>query len=86
MKACLPRLSGFQSVMVEFDILLSPIYRVPVLNLSLNSIIFKLPTIEELYELLVPAALRKQIDGFGVLGGLSYGVSLAFFPSSASLK
>ncbi|SMR55217.1 unnamed protein product [Zymoseptoria tritici ST99CH_3D1] len=70
--------SPTQGQLVTYEIIHSPTYLVPVLylylapsKLSSHSQIAPQPAMEELYDLLVPAAYRSQLDSVGPMGALS---------------
>ncbi|CAE7202001.1 hypothetical protein CFE70_008358 [Pyrenophora teres f. teres 0-1] len=57
---------------VDYDMLLSPTYRVPVLYISINDVLHRYPpTLDTLYRHLVPEALRSQTQSVGVIGGIT---------------
>lgn len=59
---------------VEYDILLSPTYRVPVLYFVLRGSRVGPVGIETVYQYLVPDQYKKEVKSVGVLGGISMGV------------
>jgi ubiquitin-like-conjugating enzyme ATG10 len=57
---------------VHYDILLSPIYRVPVLYVSISDSQHRYPpTMDVLYEHLIPPQFKAQAESGGVIGGIS---------------
>jgi ubiquitin-like-conjugating enzyme ATG10 len=57
---------------MHFDIILSPTYRVPVLYISIADTQHRYPpTMETLYEYLVPAQFKAQTENVGVMGGIT---------------
>lgn len=57
---------------VQYDIVHSPSYQVPVLHITLPGLSPKVEQSQEaMYELLVPSAYKDQIRHVGVMGGLS---------------
>jgi ubiquitin-like-conjugating enzyme ATG10 len=66
--------SGHAGILVQYDIVHSPSYQVPVLYVQINdtgSQAVRLPSVDEAYEMLVPQSRRAQIKAVGVMGGLS---------------
>ena len=59
---------------VEYDILLSPTYRVPVLYFLLLGFQFGPVGIETVYQYLVPDQYKSELKSIGVLGAISMGV------------
>jgi len=61
---------------VEYHILLSQSYRVPMLYFFLHKLPIKGPKgIDAVYEYLVPHQYRSGLRDLGVMGGISMGVS-----------
>lgn len=61
---------------INYDILLSPSYSVPVLYFLVRDSNGRLVTgIENVYVLLVPEVYRNQMRDVGIMGGLSMAVS-----------
>lgn len=61
---------------VDFNILFSPTYRVPVLWFTLRNLPAGGPKgIDAVYHYLVPERYRAELRQFGVVGGISVGVS-----------
>ncbi|KAL2003451.1 hypothetical protein VTN02DRAFT_3762 [Thermoascus thermophilus] len=69
---------------VEYDIILSPTYRVPVLYFVLRNAPREGPAgIEAVYRYLVPHQYKTELKSVGVMGGISMGVCAhAFQPTS----
>ncbi|KAL4783483.1 hypothetical protein BJX76DRAFT_255693 [Aspergillus varians] len=57
---------------VDYDILLSPTYQVPVLYFVLRGADKPLG-MDEVYDYLVPDQYRKDIQGVGIMGAISFG-------------
>jgi ubiquitin-like-conjugating enzyme ATG10 len=63
--------------LIVYDILLSPIYRVPVLYFKLSDPQHRFPqTMATLYEHVIPAQYRAQTEHVGVIGGITIAVRL----------
>lgn len=63
------------SLQVEYDIVLSPSYQVPVLYFTLRQGNDKKPVdLDTVYQYLVPEGYRKELGSVGVMGGISIGV------------
>jgi ubiquitin-like-conjugating enzyme ATG10 len=61
---------------IEYEVLLSPSYYIPVLYFSVRDSSGQMVTeIEQIYALIVPAIYRSQMQSIGVMGGLSMAVS-----------
>ncbi|KAL4900605.1 hypothetical protein BDW74DRAFT_94766 [Aspergillus multicolor] len=71
------RLTNTQELQVEYDILLSPTYQVPVLYFVIRRA-EKLLGIDEVYSHLVPDQFRKKIQSVGIMGGISFGYHPVF--------
>ncbi|KAI9681552.1 MAG: hypothetical protein M1829_000749 [Trizodia sp. TS-e1964] len=71
-EAALQRSAALPNAVVEYSIVLSPTYRVPVLYFSLHNS-SRAPRLEAVYEALVPLSMRGGLRSVGVLGGLSRG-------------
>lgn len=66
-----------RSPRVEFSIVLSPVYCVPVLYFSLHDVpASSHASVEQIQDLLVPPHFSAQIKSVGVMGGISMTVSL----------
>ncbi|KAG2419872.1 hypothetical protein HFD88_004669 [Aspergillus terreus] len=62
------------SVQVEYQVLLSPTYQVPVLYFTLRQTGHPKPLgIDEVYRYMVPPQYRKELQSVGVMGGISLG-------------
>ncbi|KAL3430823.1 hypothetical protein BDV09DRAFT_188926 [Aspergillus tetrazonus] len=66
------RTSNLCELQVDYDILLSPTYQVPVLYFVLRRM-DKLLGLDEVYEYLVPDQCRRNIRNMGIMGGISFG-------------
>jgi ubiquitin-like-conjugating enzyme ATG10 len=65
---------------VDYDILLSPVYRVPVLYFLLRRDGHPQSLgIDAVYHLLVPDQYKKELQSVGVMGGISVGVGACAF-------
>lgn len=59
-------------VVIEYDIILSPSYQVPVLYFSIKDPGFKFPsTMENLYQHIIPPSYKEEAKSAGVLGGIT---------------
>ncbi|KAF2809970.1 uncharacterized protein BDZ99DRAFT_415968 [Mytilinidion resinicola] len=59
-------------IRIEYQVFLSPIYRVPVLYLNLEDRRGVVPpTIESLYEQVIPEHFKAQVRDLGVIGGIT---------------
>ncbi|KAL6235148.1 hypothetical protein BDW75DRAFT_147370 [Aspergillus navahoensis] len=65
------RTSSIRELQVDYDILLSPTYQVPVLYFVLRPADKPLG-IDEVYDYLVPDQYRKNIQNVGIMGGISF--------------
>jgi ubiquitin-like-conjugating enzyme ATG10 len=62
--------------LIYYDILLSPVYRVPVLYISISDSQHRYPpTMSTLYDHLIPLHFKAQTEHGGVIGGVSIIVS-----------
>ncbi|KAL4940804.1 hypothetical protein BDV06DRAFT_14203 [Aspergillus oleicola] len=61
-----------ERLQVDYDIVLSPTYQVPVLYFVLRRM-GKPLGLNEVYNHLVPSQYRKSIQGVGIMGGISFG-------------
>jgi ubiquitin-like-conjugating enzyme ATG10 len=61
---------------VHYDVVLSPVYRVPVLYFSISDPRHRYsPTMHTLYEHLIPSQFKAQTEAGGVIGGVTVNVS-----------
>lgn len=68
-----------QGPAINYEIHLSPIYRVPVLYVSLlNMPNDEMSIIDQVYTFVVPETCKAPLLEAGVMGGLSYTVSLRY--------
>ncbi|KAF2792724.1 hypothetical protein K505DRAFT_408489 [Melanomma pulvis-pyrius CBS 109.77] len=59
-------------VTVEYDIVLSPSYQVPVLYFNIKDPTFRFPpTMDTLYQHIIPPHFKSQVDSIGVIGGIT---------------
>ena len=64
--------TGEYQPLILYDILLSPVYRVPVLYISISDTQHRYPpTMATLYEHLIPPQFKAQAENGGVIGGIS---------------
>ncbi|KAH7402000.1 hypothetical protein DE146DRAFT_450848 [Phaeosphaeria sp. MPI-PUGE-AT-0046c] len=62
-------------VQIHYDVILSPVYRMPVLYIRISDPLHRYPpTMTTLYEHLIPPHFRAQTDSVGILGGISVNV------------
>ncbi|KAL7273301.1 hypothetical protein RUND412_003855 [Rhizina undulata] len=72
------------STTVEYNIVLSPIHNLPILYFQLHPSASSPhghnhhPSLKEIYRLLVPRSLAPQIQGVGIIGGISQGEHAIF--------
>jgi ubiquitin-like-conjugating enzyme ATG10 len=60
---------------IHYDIILSPVYRVPVLYCSISDPQHRYPpTMSTLYEHLIPSQFKAQTESGGVIGGITMNV------------
>ena len=79
----LKRLADSQRIQVDFSIILSPTYSVPVLWFSSND----LRTVTSVHNLLLAAHLRDSVRSVGIMGGISRAVgSLTILEASSADK
>ncbi|KAJ0420696.1 hypothetical protein BJY00DRAFT_134407 [Aspergillus carlsbadensis] len=62
----------YDNLQVDYDIILSDTYQVPVLYFVLRQA-GKLLGMEEVYRYLVPSQYREDIQSVGIMGGISFG-------------
>jgi ubiquitin-like-conjugating enzyme ATG10 len=63
---------------VHYDVLLSPVYRVPVLYFSISDPQHRFPpTMSTLYEHLIAPSFKVQTESGGVIGGVTINVSIS---------
>lgn len=64
---------------VQYDILLSPTYRVPALYVSIKDTLHRYPpTMDTLYRHIIPPVFQSQTKDVGVLGGITITVNLLY--------
>lgn len=65
------------SIILLYDIMLSPSYRVPVVYLQLKTgaVSCQMPDVEQLHDMVVPESRRSAMEATGVFGALSMTVS-----------
>src|SRR2546423_605652 len=67
--------SGPESVTVDFSIIVSPTYRVPVLWFTLHQVSLNgLSGLDAVYQYLVPSLQKDGARNIGILGGISMAV------------
>lgn len=69
------------SIILLYDIMLSPSYRVPVVYLQLKTgaMSCQMPDVEQLHDMVVPDSHRSAIEATGVYGALSMTVPCRLF-------
>ena len=76
MKSTLRRLAPSSTITVDFSIIMSPTYQVPVLWFIFTGLPRAGPQgINGVYQYLVPIAFKAQVEDMGVMGGISIAVS-----------
>lgn len=70
----LVRTDAHPKLHIEYEILLSPTYQVPVLYFVLHWDNQGPIGLDAVYRYLVPEPYRKQLKNVGVMGGISFGV------------
>lgn len=70
----LVRTDGRPTLHIEYEILLSSTYQVPVLYFTLHRDDQGPIGLDGVYQYLVPEPYRKQLKSVGVMGGISFGV------------
>lgn len=69
--------SAVRPPQVEYSVVLSPVYRVPVLYFSLRDVpAGSNASVENVQDLIVPPRFVAQIRSVGVMGGISMTVSI----------
>ncbi|KAJ9492221.1 hypothetical protein VN97_g975 [Penicillium thymicola] len=69
----LVRIKPQPSLQIDYDILLSPIYQVPILYFGLRWHNHGPLGLEEVYQYVVPERYRQELKSVGVMGGISMG-------------
>jgi ubiquitin-like-conjugating enzyme ATG10 len=60
---------------IHYDVVLSPIYRTPILYISIVDSLHRFPpTMTTLYEHLVPRQFKAQTENVGIIGGITIAV------------
>lgn len=65
---------------IEYEILLSSTYQVPVLYFTLHRNDQGPIGLDGVYQYLVPESYKTQLKSVGVMGGISFGVSSSLHP------
>lgn len=66
------RVPANHGLMVEYDIVLSPTYQVPVLYFRIRDAGCALPpSIDTLYRYVIPEQFKSQVESFGIIGGIT---------------
>lgn len=66
------RVPANHGLMVEYDIVLSPTYQVPVLYFRIRDAGCAFPpSIDTLYQYVIPEQFKSQVEGFGIIGGIT---------------
>lgn len=68
------------SLQIDYDIVLSPTYQVPVLYFGLRSHSHGPLGLDEVYQYVVPEQYRQELKSVGVMGGISMGVGACSDP------
>lgn len=74
------------SLQVDYDILLSATYQVPVLYFGLRSHNHGPLGLDEVYQYVVPEQYRQELKSVGVMGGISMGVGACSKPRDKSSR
>lgn len=80
----LVRAKPHPSLQIDYDILLSPTYQVPVLYFGLRWHNHGPLGLEEVYQYVVPERYRQELKSVGVMGGISMGVGAFSEPRDKS--
>ncbi|KAJ5085646.1 Atg10p [Penicillium argentinense] len=67
------RTSGKPSLHIDYDIVLSPTYQVPVLYFTIREANQGPVGLDTVYQYVVPELYRKEVKSVGVMGGISFG-------------
>ena len=66
------RVPANHGLMVEYDIVLSPTYQVPVLYFRIRDAGCTFPpSINTLYQYVIPEQFKSQVESFGIIGGIT---------------
>jgi len=66
------RVPANRGLMVEYDIVLSPTYQVPVLYFRIRDAGCALPlSIDTLYRYVIPEQFKSQVESLGIIGGIT---------------
>jgi ubiquitin-like-conjugating enzyme ATG10 len=77
------RTDSSPKLQIDYDIVLSPTYQVPVLYFTLRWQNHQGPLgLDAVYQYVVPEQYRKELKTVGVMGGISFGVGV---PSSRTI-
>lgn len=72
------------SLQIDYDILLSPTYQVPILYFGLKWHNHGPLGLDEVYQYVVPERYRQELKSVGVMGGISMGVGAFSDPRDKS--
>jgi len=65
------------NLQIDYDIVFSPTYQVPVLYFTLRWHNRQGPLgLDAVYQYVVPDQYRKELKGVGIMGGISFGVGV----------
>ena len=65
-----------RNLQIDYDIVYSPTYQVPVLYFILRWNNYQGPIgLNEVYQYVVPEQYKKELKSVGIMGGISFGVS-----------
>lgn len=73
------------SLQIDYDIVLSPTYQVPVLYFGLRSHSHGPLGLDDVYQYVVPEQYRQELKSVGVMGGISMGVGASSDPRDKEL-
>lgn len=74
------------SLVLEYDIILSPSYSVPVLYFGIKDAALRYPpTMETLYGHIIPEQYKSQAETPGVIGGITVTVSSILIVDNVSM-
>jgi len=63
---------SLRGIYIDYDIILSPIYQVPVLYFDVrDAAIPQRFSLEQVYNLVVPESMKAQLENTGIIGGIS---------------
>ena len=87
MQEALVRTNLHPTLQIDYDIVLSPTYQVPVLYFMLRWHNHQDPVgLDAVYQYVVPEQYKQQLQNVGVMGGISFGVGAQMFSFSLSFS